>query len=151
MTWVAIAALLGVDGFMQDQSDSSVSLLGEHMDKINTKMAGDAATIAAHKDQSDAIATLTSRAETAEAALVEAGRQHDLTKASLATATADLATRTQELTAANAKLAQRPPAGAIVPPTGGAQKDSANDMAFQKELYARLNEFGTPPPPAKKA
>ena len=149
MTWVAIAAVVGVDGFMQDQSDSSVSLLGEHMDKINTKLEADAATISAHQDQAAALATLTQRAETAEAALVEAGRQHDLTKASLATATVDLATRTQELTAANAKLAQRPVAEPIMPPTGGVKKIDAMEMDFQKELNARLNEFGNPP--AKKA
>ncbi|MCW3125269.1 MAG: hypothetical protein JWO03_927 [Bacteroidetes bacterium] len=142
-TWVAIAALLAVKdgGFMQDQDDTSVNLLGEHMDAINTALV-DANTAKA------SVAGLTTRATTAEAAVTEAHRLRDeavnnlaTLQATLDTANADLATRTQELAAANVALSKRPPATPPIIPGGPGGPDAKT----------KFEEFAATLPHNKKA
>ncbi len=144
LTWTLIAAILTVDGFMQDQTDTSVSLLGEHMDAINAKLADDASTIAS---QTTKIVDLTTRAEAAETALVNAAKAQKTAEDALTALQSAHATTTQELAAANLKLSKRPTTETSIIPVGGAPDKTikANEMDFQKELFAALDQYGTGP------
>ena len=147
LTWINVAAILAVDGLMQDQSDTTVALMGVHMDAIEKKLADDKVALAGIPSLNQQIADLTTRAETAEAALVNAAAAKKTAEDALTALQATHTTTTQELAAANAKLSKRPPnEGGLNPIGGGATKaEKAEEMDFQQKLFGALKAYGTPP------
>ena len=144
-TWAAIAALLMInDGFEQDQTDTSVSLLGEHMDAINNALVANAAKVT-ELDQK--LTELDARAVAAEAALVAAAADAKAAKDELSALKVTHEAKLAELAAANVKMSQRPVTETkiITDGPGADKKIAANEMDFQKALVASLKQYGTVP------
>jgi len=108
IAWVNIMAILGVDGIMQDQNDTTVNFMGEHVEAIEAKLAEHAVKKAEWKAKKIELEAAVATNSTAATKVTELTAQiADLTT-KLTAATTLAGNQATEIADLNAKLALRP-------------------------------------------
>ena len=127
LTWINIAAICAVDGFMQD-TDTTVTLMGEHMNAIEAKLADHKVKKTEWKTkQAELEATIEANTGAATKVTELTAQVNDLnTKLTAATTLAQ--TQATQIDDLNAKLALR---GGVGDPPGGGSAPINPKAAFR--------------------